>query len=142
MVGRLFQDRSGGVKLLCLGLVFSLGIALAQTLARQQFVSVFTQPEIGFTCERGLLSDGRERTLCQHGTALLEMVGNPRRLDSASLLAQVVEDDSVVPLGLTHVLVFTGAAFPNWDLGEWMGNALGRAWERRNGSGLSKWFHN
>ena len=110
-----------------LGLALLLGTAFAQTLTRQQFVSVFTQREVGFTCERGRLSDGRERTLCQGGTALLEMIGNPRRLESASLLTFISTDDSSLALNLAYILGFAKAAFPTWDASDWMGTAIARA---------------
>ena len=109
-----------------LGLALVLGTAFAQTLTRQQFVSVFTQRQVGFTCERNPLSNGQERTLCQSRNELtmLEMIGDPRRLESAGLLTVVPgrnSNSTAFTLSVHYSLEFVEAAFPNWKAGgDWM----------------------
>lgn len=107
-------------------LVLVLGIAFAQALTRQQFVSVFTQRQFGFTCERNPLSSGKERTLCESPNELtmLEMIGDPRRLESAGLLTVVPgrnSRSSAFNLSVRYSFEFLEAAFPGWRAGgDWI----------------------
>ncbi len=115
----------------CLGLVLVLGIAFAQTLTRQQFVGVFTQPEVGFVCESSPLLSGKQRALCEseNGLTLLELIGHPRNLESAGLMIFTTADDPVaLALSAIYIAGFLKAAFPDWEgSGDWMGTALERA---------------
>ena len=111
-------------------LVLVLGIAFAQSLTRQQFVNAFTQRDIGFTCERNPLSSGKERTLCEsrNELTLLEMIGDPRRLDSAGLLTVVPgrnSNSTAFTLSVHYSFEFLEAAFPNWEEGsDWIQTAF------------------
>ena len=116
----------------CLGLALALEIALAQTLTRQQFVGVFTQPEVGFVCESSPLLSGKQRALCEseNGLTMLELIGHPRNLlESAGLMIFTTADDPVaLALSAIYVAGFLKAAFPDWEgSSDWMGAALERA---------------
>ena len=119
----------------CLGLALVLGIAFAQTLTRQQFVGVFTQPDVGFVCELSPLANGKERALCEseNGLTMLELIGPARNLESAGLLTFADASDSVaLALGGIYMAGFLKVVFPNWDGStDWMGSAIDRAMSGR-----------
>ncbi|MEE8189716.1 MAG: peptidoglycan-binding domain-containing protein [Kiloniellales bacterium] len=100
-------------------------------IRRASLQGLFESPEIGFEFENSPLADGRPRVTgtSKNGIALLELIGPPNNLSSATMTIGTPDDaPAAVAENSFYMMGFVKHAFPEWaGATSWVNSNLDRA---------------
>lgn len=102
-------------------------------VSRQQIVNLYSQKEIGFKFEESSPVDGQPRVMgtSPDDLAILELIGPPENLQSASIVIFIPADrQDIILKNSVYMLGLVKNVMPEWDGGsDWVVNSLEKLFE-------------